>query len=67
MPETAAWIDELRRVFGAEEIDGAIRAGLRGEPRFHAVEGDHEVGTPITFSAEFPALPSPSYQREAKP
>lgn len=45
MPEIAVWIDELREVFGREEVDVAIRAGIDGEPRFWACEGGIEVGT----------------------
>ena len=29
MPATAALVDELRAVFGAEKIDAAIKAGMR--------------------------------------
>lgn len=48
MPNTAAFVDELRRVFGADQVDPSIRAGMRGVPgKFHAVEGEHEIGTPI--------------------
>lgn len=48
MPATAAFVDELRRVFGADQVDLSIRAGMRGAPgRFHAVEAGHEIGTPI--------------------
>ncbi len=45
MPETAAWIDALREVFGAEEINGALKAGMAGEPRFYAKEAGQEIGT----------------------
>lgn len=47
MPQVATWIDDLREAFGAEEINGAIRRGLAGEPDFHAVENGHEIGTPV--------------------
>lgn len=48
MPDTAAFVDELRRVFGADQVDPSIRAGMRGVPgKFHAVEGPHEIGTPF--------------------
>lgn len=47
MPESAAWIDELRHAFGPDEINRAIRAGMKGEPVFHAVENGHELGTPM--------------------
>ena len=45
MPETAAWVDALRLAFGADEINRVIRAGMKGEPVFHAVENGHELGT----------------------
>jgi len=46
MPQTAAWIDELRQVFGADQIDPAIRRGMAGQPnQFHAIEGEFELGT----------------------
>jgi hypothetical protein len=45
MPVTAAFIDELREVFGRESIDAQIRAGVRGVPVFWASEGGHEIGT----------------------
>lgn len=46
MPTVAGWIDELRRAFGADQVDPSIRAGMRGEPnRFWAMEGGHELGT----------------------
>lgn len=47
MPQTAAFIDDLRAAFGAEMINTQIRRGMRGEPVFHAVEGGHSVGTPM--------------------
>lgn len=48
MPTTAAFVDELRRVFGADQVDPSIRAGMRGVPgKFHAVELEHTIGTPI--------------------
>lgn len=47
MPVVAAWIDELRKAFGAESIDRQIRKGMRGEPVFFASENGQTVGTPI--------------------
>lgn len=53
MPQTAAWIDDLRAAFGSEVVDGAIRAGLRaGAPTFYAEEAGHQLGTPATMPAE---------------
>jgi hypothetical protein len=46
MPETAAWIDALRAAFGADHINGQIRAGMAGQPVFDAAENGHTVGTP---------------------
>lgn len=45
MPSTAAFIDEMRAVFGAEDINASIRAGLDGQPTFWASEGGAEIGT----------------------
>ncbi|MET3134990.1 hypothetical protein AAKU55_005293 [Oxalobacteraceae bacterium GrIS 1.11] len=47
MPKTAAFIDNLREAFGAEFINGRIRAGMRGEAVFYATENGHSVGTPV--------------------
>lgn len=52
MPTVAGWIDELRAAFGARAIDAAIRAGLDGQPTFHAREAGHEVGTPIPYDPD---------------
>lgn len=46
MPKVADHLDALREAFGAEVIDEAIRAGMRGEKRFWAQENNEEVGTP---------------------
>lgn len=45
MPQCAAFIDELREVFGAEEINAQIKLGMQGAQTFHARENGHEVGT----------------------
>lgn len=45
MPGCAAIMDDLRSAFGAAEVDGWIRDGLR-TGTFHAVEGEHTVGKP---------------------
>ncbi len=46
MPATAAFIDELRRVFGADAINVSIKRGMRGEAGFfYAEEGGHTLGT----------------------
>jgi hypothetical protein len=46
MPVVTAWIDGMRAAFGAEHIDGIIKAGVRGQPVFFASENGHTVGTP---------------------
>lgn len=52
MPMVAAFVDELRAVFGADQVDPSIRAGLRGEPnKFWAKEGAHELGTQFDRAA----------------
>lgn len=43
MPECAAFLDELRRVFGKDEVDGWIRVGLK-RGTFYASENGHTVG-----------------------
>lgn len=45
MPIVTAFIDDLRDVFGAEDINGIIKSGLSGVPGFWAKENGHEVGT----------------------
>lgn len=46
MPTVAAFIDDLRAAFGADQVDPSIRAGIGGEPnRFWAREGEHTLGT----------------------
>lgn len=59
MPETAAFIDAMRDIFGKDEINAQIRKGMGGLPdKFHAVENGHEVGTPFPdyFSVSGDAL-----------
>ena len=47
MPQTAAFIDDLREAFGAEAINPQIKKGMAGLPGFfHAQENGREVGTP---------------------
>lgn len=47
MPLVAAFIDDLRAAFGAECINDIIRAGLQGQPVFHASENGYQIGTPL--------------------
>jgi hypothetical protein len=45
MPEVTATIDNLRKAFGTEMIDGLIRKSLKQQPTFWASENGHEIGT----------------------
>lgn len=49
MPTVAAFVDALREAFGKEEIDAAIRRGLRSDckpwERFFAKEDGHTLGS----------------------
>ena len=64
MPEIAAWIDDLRRVFGRAEIDDQIRRGLRGECVFWASENGRELG--VRGPAGVPLTDELRHAREAK-
>lgn len=44
MPDTAAFVDVMREVFGADVIDSSIRAGMAGETTFVAQEAGRTVG-----------------------
>lgn len=63
MPGCAAFVDDLRAAFGAEEINSVIKRGLRPEAkpehRVHFVEAGHELGQPAgALGVEvMPALP----------
>jgi len=50
MPLCAAFVDELREVFGVGEMNHVMRTGLRPDcdPRLrvHFVEAGHELGAP---------------------
>ena len=61
MPQTAAFIDNLREAFGAECINAVIKAGMQGLPVFHAKENGIEVGTPLTPTRN---LVAPAWRRE---
>lgn len=69
MPQCAAFIDEMRAAFGAEEINAQIKLGMQGAQTFHAVENGHEVGTCFDVPVKFitadkmairPTLPDPA-------
>lgn len=47
MPKVAAWIDNLRAAFGAEDINAAMRFRVAGQPTFYATEAGHSVGVPL--------------------
>ena len=51
MPTVAAFIDDLRAAFGEEIIHNIIRAGLQGQPVFHASENGRQIGTPLPSAA----------------
>ena len=54
MPQTAAFVDFAREVFGAESVNAAIRKGMGGLPgHFHAVEAGREVGTEFPETVGF--------------
>lgn len=56
MPKVMAWIDGLREAFGADLINGQVRAGMQGIPGFHASEAGHEIGTrPVQRGTEISA------------
>lgn len=63
MPVTAAWIDAMRRAFGAKVVDEAMRRGMRGEQGFHATENGHEVGTPVYRGVSLDRTPEPYIRR----
>lgn len=50
MPATAAFIDDLRDAFGAEDINPSIKGGMAGVPTFYARENGHEIGTPLDLA-----------------
>lgn len=56
MPEVAKFIDELRELYGKEEIDAVIKQGLKPdcEPRlrFWASEGGHVLGQQFIPASE---------------
>lgn len=52
MPNVAAFIDQMREVFGRDAVDPSIREGMRGKPTFWAKENGYEIGTPIRSELE---------------
>lgn len=62
MPQTAAWVAELRDTFCDTPEDVAafnaqIRAGMNGQPTFWARENGREVGTKDHRQGVRPTLP----------
>lgn len=51
MPQTAAFVDFARQVFGSLAVNAAIRAGLEGQQTFHASEAGQQIGTPAPPTA----------------
>lgn len=48
MPVSAAFIDEMRAVFGDADINTQLKRGMCGEPTFWAKEGGSEIGTKVS-------------------
>ena len=65
MPECAAFLDELRRVFGKDEVDGWIRVGLK-RGTFYAQENGHVVGVEQDHSGCRVATVIPERTQERK-
>jgi len=47
MPQVAAFIDSLRKAFGADYVNAILQKGMRGEPVFWAQENGFEIGTKL--------------------
>jgi hypothetical protein len=66
MPQTAAWIDEIRAVFcttpeSMASFNRQIKAGMDGQQgMFYACENGHEVGRKDTRPGVTPTLPHKS-------
>lgn len=63
MPQVAAIIDDLRKAFGEDCINSAIRAGIKGKPSFYATENGHTIGTPAQALVPAPWVLSAREQR----
>jgi len=56
MPRVAEFLDACAAAWGGQAISAIIRAGLDGQPVFHASEGGHEIGTRMQPpAASYPA------------
>lgn len=52
MPFTASIIDDFRTTWPEAGVVQAVRAGIDGQPTFHANENGQEVGTPIPYDPD---------------
>ena len=52
MPFTASIIDDFRANWPEAGVVQAVRAGLDGQPTFHAKENGQEIGTPIPYDPD---------------
>lgn len=51
MPFTTAIIDDFRAHWPEAGVVEAVKAGMQGQPVFHASENGHSVGTPLPYDA----------------
>lgn len=51
MPFTTAIIDDFRAHWPEAGVVEAVKAGIDGQPVFHASENGHSVGTPLPYDA----------------
>lgn len=51
MPFTTSIIDDFRANWPEAGVVEAVRAGIDGQPVFHARENGHEIGSPIPYAA----------------
>lgn len=47
MPQTAMFIDSMRKAFGNDVIDAQLRLAMKGKPTFYAEENGHTFGTKL--------------------
>ena len=49
MPKVARWVDERRKLDGADWVNSCIKRAMKGEKDlFFAIEGGHVLGAPFT-------------------
>ena len=51
MPFTTSIIDDFRTHWPEAGVVEAVKAGMQGQPVFHASENGHSVGTPLPYDA----------------